>query len=409
MRRWARRARAAGEARPLLADAAAAAVLAVLGVLAVRVGIDTAPAGYRPPPTGVWVGLTLALVLPLALRRRCPLSVLIVVTVVFFPYRIVDVPDLTVSVVVWWLALYSAGAYGQGRGRHWVRGINVVAALGFLAYRLVVVAGAPAHGPLLLRAVFLVLFNAAFVVAAWRFGDLVAERRAHERALADRAARLERDREEEARRAVFDERVRIARELHDVVAHHVSVMGVQAGAARRVMTRQPARAAEALASIEETSRQAVVDLQRMLGFLRQEDEPDALAPQPRLAQLDALVTEVGETGVVVEVSVAGRPRELPPSVEVSAYRIVQEALTNVVKHSTAGRVQVCLAYEPRAFTVEVTDDGDGRTEGAAAPGGHGLIGMRERIGLHRGQFHAGPLPTGGFRVRAAFPDDGRAP
>jgi len=384
-------------------------VLAVLGVLAVRVGIDTAPPGYRPPPAGVWVGLTLALVLPLALRRRCPLAVLIVVTVVFFPYRIVDVPDLTVSVVVWWLALYSAGAYGQERWRNRVRGINVVAALGFLAYRLVVAAGTPVQGPLVLRAVFFVLFNAAFVVAAWRFGDLVAERRAHERALVDRAARLERDRAEEARRAVFEERVRIARELHDVVAHHVSVMGVQAGAARRVMTRQPARAAEALASVEETSRQAVVDLQRMLGFLRQEDEPDALAPQPRLAQLDALVAEVGETGVAVEVSVAGRPRDLPPSVEVSAYRIVQEALTNVVKHSTAGRVQVCLTYEPRVFTVEVTDDGDGRTDGAAAPGGHGLIGMRERVGLHRGQFHAGPLPDGGFRVRAAFPDDGRAP
>ncbi|MGY1702553.1 sensor histidine kinase [Geodermatophilus sp. SYSU D00766] len=409
MRRWVRRARAAGEARPLLADAAAAAVLAVLGVLAVRVGIDTAPPGYLPPPAGVWVGLTLALVLPLALRRRCPLAVLIVVTVVFFPYRIVDVPDLTVSVVVWWLALYSAGAYGHERWRNRVRGINVVAALGFLAYRLVVAAGAPVQGPLLMRAVFFVLFNAAFVVAAWRFGDLVAERRAHERALVDRAARLERDRAEEARRAVFEERVRIARELHDVVAHHVSVMGVQAGAARRVMTRQPARAAEALASVEETSRQAVVDLQRMLGFLRQEDEPDALAPQPRLAQLDALVAEVGETGVVVEVSVAGRPRELPPSVEVSAYRIVQEALTNVVKHSTAGQVQVCLSYEPRVFTVEVTDDGDTRTDGAAAPGGHGLIGMRERVGLHRGRFHAGPLPAGGFRVLAAFPDDGRTP
>jgi signal transduction histidine kinase len=404
--RWAR---AAGEARPVLADSAAAAVLAILGVLAVRVGIDTAPAGYRPPPAGLWVGLTLALVLPLALRRRCPLAVLVVVTVVFFPYRIVDVPDLTVSVVVWWLALYSAGAYGQARWRNWVRGFNVVAALGFLTYRLVVVAGTVVQGPLLLRAVFLVLFNAAFVVAAWRFGDSVAERRAHERVLVDRATQLEREREEEARRAVFDERVRIARELHDVVAHHVSVMGVQAGAARRVMTRQPARAAEALASVEETSRQAVVDLQRMLGFLRREDEPEALAPQPRLAQLDALVTEVGETGVVVEVSVAGQPRELPPSVEVSAYRIVQEALTNVIKHSTASTARVCLAYEPRVFTVEVTDDGDSASDRGSVRGGHGLIGMRERVGLHRGQFLAGPLPAGGFRVRAAFPDDGRAP
>jgi len=161
-----------------VADAAATVLLAALGVMAaVRVGIDTSPPGYRPPPTVVWVLLTLALVLPLAWRRRFPLVVLVVVTVVFFPYRWLDVSDLTVSVVVWWLALYSAGAYGQGAWRNRVRLLDIVSALGFLAYRLGTAGGAVVEGPLLFRAVFFVLFNVAFVVAAWVFGDVVAERR----------------------------------------------------------------------------------------------------------------------------------------------------------------------------------------------------------------------------------------
>jgi signal transduction histidine kinase len=374
--------------------------------MAVRVGIDTAPPGYRPPPTVVWVSLTLALVLPLAWRRHYPLLVLIVVTVVFFPYRIVDVPDLTVSVVVWWLALYSAGAYGHPRWKDRVRALNVTAALGFLAYRLLGNVDTLAQGPVLLRALFFILFNVAFVVAAWVFGDAVAARRQYERQLVDRAAQLEREREERARRAVFDERVRIARELHDVIAHHVSVMGVQAGAARRVMNHQPAKAAEELASIEETSRRAVIELHRMLGFLRREEDDDDLAPQPRLSQLGALVGNIGDGRLEVSVSVAGVPRDLPHSLEVSAYRIVQESLTNVIRHSTAGRVLVGLSYERDRFSVEITDDGRPVNGRQGALGGHGLVGMRERVALHRGELVAGSLASGGFQVRATFPLDG---
>jgi signal transduction histidine kinase len=399
------RAKVALGTRPLVTDAAEAVLLAALGVLAVRVGIDTALPGYRPPPTAVWVLLTLALILPLAWRRRFPLSVLAVVTVVFFPYRLVDVPDLTVSVVVWWLALYSAGAYGRPRRRDLVRALNVVAALGFLAYRLVVVGGSVVEGTQLVRAAFLVLFNIAFVVAAWVFGDVVAERRRQERALLERAAQLEAEREEKARRAVFDERLRIARELHDVIAGQVSVMGVQAGAARRVMERQPARAAEALATIEHTSRHTVDELHRMLGFLRREGEPEDIAPQPRLSRLDTLLDGF-DTGVDVQVSVSGVPRDVPTSLEVSAYRIVQEALTNVVKHSTAEHACVAVAYGDRRLSVAVTDDGRARDGGPSASGGHGLIGMRERVALHRGDLQAGPQPTGGFRVLATFPLDG---
>jgi len=406
------RARVALGARPVATDAAAAALLAALGLMAVRVGIDTALPGYRPPPTAAWVGLTLALILPLAWRRRFPLTVLLGVTVIFFPYRLADVPDLTVSVVVWWLALYSAGAYGRAPWKDRVRALNVVAALGFLAYRLVIVGGAVVQGPQLLRAAFLVLFNIAFVVAAWVFGDVVAERRRQERALVERAEQLEVEREEKARRAVFDERVRIARELHDVIAGHVSVMGVQAGAARRVMERQPSRAAEALATIEQTSRHAVDELHRMLGFLRTEGDSEDIAhrdlalqdiaPQPRLDQLQSLLGSF-DTGLEVQVTVSGVRRDVPASLEVSACRIVQEALTNVLKHSTADNACVAIAYGDAELSIEVTDHGAPRGAGGPLSGGHGLLGMRERVALHRGRLQAGPQPAGGFRVAATFP------
>ena len=383
-----------------------AVALGAVGLLALRVGIDTAPPGSDPPPTAVWVGLTLALILPLTWRRRFPLTVLVTVTAVFFPYRLVDVPDLTVSVVVWWLALYSAGAYGSPRRRDWVRGLNVVAALGFVAYRLVTFEGSLLQGPPLLRNLFVVLFNVVFVVAALAFGNTMARRREYETALVERASELEREREEKARRAVFDERVRIARELHDVVAHHVSVMGVQAGAARRVLQRSPAQAEEALSNIETASRQAVAELQRLLGFLRREGEVDELTPQPGLGQLDALAEEVRHAGLHVEISVEGQVRPLPPTIELSAYRIVQESLTNTIRHAGATKATVLLRYEPRVLQIQVTDDGTGlHSNGEGESPGHGLIGMRERASLHGGRLSAGPRPEGGFGVSASFPLD----
>ena len=383
-----------------------AVALGAVGLLALRVGIDTAPPGSDPPPTAVWVGLTLALILPLTWRRRFPLTVLVTVTAVFFPYRLVDVPDLMVSVVVWWLALYSAGAYGSPRRRDWVRGLNVVAALGFVAYRLVTFEGSLLQGPPLLRNLFVVLFNVVFVVAALAFGNTMARRREYETALVERASELEREREEKARRAVFDERVRIARELHDVVAHHVSVMGVQAGAARRVLQRSPAQAEEALSNIETASRQAVAELQRLLGFLRREGEVDELTPQPGLGQLDALAEEVRHAGLHVEISVEGQVRPLPPTIELSAYRIVQESLTNTIRHAGATKATVLLRYEPRVLQIQVTDDGTGlHSNGEGESPGHGLIGMRERASLHGGRLSAGPRPEGGFGVSASFPLD----
>ena len=200
--------------------------------------------------------------------------------------------------------------------------------------------------------------------------------------------------------------MRIARELHDVVAHHVSVMGVQAGAARRVMGRQPEKAEEVLSSIEASSRQAVVELQRLLGFLRRPDQPDELAPQPDLAQLPELVSKAGQGGLFVELRIDGAPRPLPQTLEVSAYRVIQEALTNALKHSGGSTASVRLDYKPDMLELEVRDDGRGRVaQPSHQIGGHGLIGMRERVSLHGGHLSARQTPQG-FAVRATFPLNG---
>jgi signal transduction histidine kinase len=203
---------------------------------------------------------------------------------------------------------------------------------------------------------------------------------------------------------VFEERVRIARELHDVVAHHVSMMGVQAGAARVVIDRDRVKAKESLTAIEVSSRQAVGELHRLLGFLRQTGDEDDLAPRPGLSQLPRLAASMSESDLAVAVSIEGEERSLPPMLGVSAYRIVQEALTNTLKHAAASRADVRLRYWPDELEVEIIDDGRGATAlSGTSPGGLGLIGMRERAALHGGQLTAGPVSGGGFAVRVKLP------
>jgi signal transduction histidine kinase len=238
---------------------------------------------------------------------------------------------------------------------------------------------------------------------AWLVGFALQERGARAAAAEERAAHAEREREENARRAVFEERVRIARELHDVVAHHVSMMGVQAGAARVVIDRDQAKAKEALGAIEASSRQAVAELHRLLGFLRQAGDRDELAPTPGLSELPRLAASLSDSNLAVGVHVEGEERALPPTVDVSAYRIVQEALTNALKHSAASRADVRVLYRPDALEVEVVDDGRAAAAQADGPGGLGLIGMRERAALHGGRLSAGPRAGGGYGVRAELP------
>ena len=225
--------------------------------------------------------------------------------------------------------------------------------------------------------------------------------------LEERTAELERAREELARRAVTEERLRLARELHDVVAHAMSVIAVQSGVGAHVADSRPEEVGKALAAIEATSRAALTELRRLLGVLRQDSEPQAsLTPVPGLANLDSLLAEVGKAGLAVRVRVEGAPLQLPAGVDLSAYRIVQEALTNVVKHAGPAHAQVTIGYRDQEVSVEVIDDGRGAVTpvGDGREGtGHGLIGMRERVAAFDGELEVGPRPSGGFRVAARLP------
>jgi signal transduction histidine kinase len=241
-------------------------------------------------------------------------------------------------------------------------------------------------------------FFALLVLAVWLAGVFVSSRREAAVLIAE-AAELKR----EAEAAVAEERSRIARELHDIISHTVSVIGLQAGAAERMLDREPERARPPLLSIQERARESVLELRRLFGILREDEERAELTPQPRLAQLSVLLEQVREAGLDVELHIEGDSQLLPPGIELSAYRIVQEALTNILKHAQAGRADVVLRYADRSLELEVTDDG------AAAPAngsGHGLIGMRERAALYGGTLTTGRQPNGGFFVAAQLPLDG---
>jgi len=234
------------------------------------------------------------------------------------------------------------------------------------------------------------------VVIAWLVG-------AYMRELRERASRAEHEREERAAAAVASERARIARELHDIVAHNVSVMVVQAEAADEMLERdKPDRARTPIRQIEETGRAALVDMRRLLGILREGDSRPVFAPQPGIANLELLLAKVRESGLPVELEVRGEPEPLPPGVDLSAYRIVQEALTNTLKYAGPARARVLVRFAPGTLELEVVDDGAGADDNGAN-GGHGLVGMRERVSLFGGELEAGPGPQGGYRVRARLP------
>ncbi len=368
------------------------------------------------------VGWALAVSLPLCLRRTQPLGVLVVVAATFIALQVRGVVEGFMTSVCLFTALYTAGAWG--RDRRAVSAVRLVVVLAMFAWLIVSLTSTPwqellsdgeerpgSIDPVTANVLYTAALNVFFFLGAWRFGD-AAWRDAHSRAaLEQRNEELRREREERARRAVLDERVRIARELHDVVAHHVSTMGVQAGAARRVLDVDPAAARRAIGAVESSSRSAVEEMRRLVGVLREDD--GAVEPPPDLGRLDELV-RAERPGLDVDLRVLGNPRPLPPSASVSAYRVVQEALTNAVRHSGARRASVRLRWLDHSLEVEVVDDGRGGGPGDAAaagapgstaahPGGLGLVGMRERVDLHGGELDVGPRPDGGWRVRARFP------
>jgi signal transduction histidine kinase len=241
----------------------------------------------------------------------------------------------------------------------------------------------------------------ALLIAPGVVGIMFGARTRSLREAEERARLLELERRE----AIAEERTRIARELHDVIAHSVSVMTVQAGAAEEMLKVDPSRAVEPVRAVQETGRQALVEMKRLVGMLREDDEEIGLSPQPGVSDIDRLAAQMREAGLPVELRVEGTARPVPIGVDLSAYRVVQEALTNALKHAGAASAVVTLRYGERDLTVEVTDEGAGH---GVKPGGHGLIGMRERVGIFGGTFEAGPRESGGFEVRALLPFEGAA-
>ncbi len=247
--------------------------------------------------------------------------------------------------------------------------------------------------------------NLVFFTIAWAIGWVLASRTRSTRRLREQAAQLEAERDALAREAVAEERGRIARELHDVVAHSVSVMTVQAGGVRRLLRAEQQREREALLTVEETGRRALAEMRRMVGIMRTDVDASDRAPQPGLENLDHLMGEIRESGLPVALEVEGAPVELPVGVDLSAYRIVQEALTNALKHAGPAHAWVTVRYAPAGVEILVEDDGAGPSAILGLPG-HGLIGMRERVAVYGGTLETGARPGGGFRLRALLPLDG---
>jgi signal transduction histidine kinase len=357
----------------------------LLALTVAAAGIKTAFGGHESNHR-LAIGLAVAATLPIALRRVYPRLVFVVIGSATFVAAIGYDSYWAAGAIV---AFYTIGAHLQRREAA-VYGLTGLVALG-LAIASIGGGGWTSTITLLRLAPF---------VAAWILGDNLRTRRAYLRALEERAAQLEREQEANSRRAAAEEQTRIAREVHDIVAHNLSVIVVQSTAADAVFDSQPDEARRAVRTIEATARRALDELRRVLGVVRSDEEAIELAPQPGLAAIEALADNVRAAGLDVGVDVAGSPCQLPPAFQLSVYRIVQEALTNTLRHADARHATVSLGFDPDELTVEIVDDG------VATPGngaGRGLLGMRERAAVFGGTVEAGPAEGGGYRVAARLP------
>ena len=384
------------------------------GALVVTVLVNSMGAFFydRVPTLPEQFAWTAAMTLPLTVRSRFPIAVLVAVGALFIAGQVRQIGDNLVPSIALFLAIYTVGARERNRPlARWSRVAVIVAMFGWLGVALVEALMAPtgpfegAAGPLdpfVASVAYNIGFNVLFFLSAYRFGDMAWLSARRQAQLAQSAAELRRSQEQNTRGAVVAERVRIARDLHDVVAHHVSVMGVQAGAARRVLDKDRDTASDALRAVEETARSAIGELRGLLGVLRADEpaaEPAGTA-HPGLAQLPELLSTARSAGLEVDFGVYGEERPVPDGVALSAYRVAQEALTNVVKHAGARRVDVRVRYLTDTLEVEVTDDG---RVGSSSGTGFGLLGMRERVAVHGGELEVGPRGDAGYRVRAVLP------
>jgi signal transduction histidine kinase len=341
----------------------------------------------------IGVGLLLLQTLPIAARRAAPLAAL-TISVAAISFHIAlgyeGVPAGTFAALV---ILYSAASMTDVR-RAAIAG--AIAATGITIYFI-----SDRGDPGVTQAVT----TYATYAAAWGVGVYVRSRREYLEVVEERATLLDREREVRSREAVVEERARIARELHDMVGHALSLIVIQAGGAQRVLESKPDLVRNSLASIETTGRQALTDMERMLGMLRTTEEDEAFSPQPGLSEVEVLAARVSEAGLPVKVTIEGSPVPLPASVDLSAYRIIQEALTNALKHAGPAHADVHVRYGDDCLELVIVDDGRGASIDGVdhLSGGRGLIGMRERVALFGGELDAGPRAEGGFRVRARLP------
>ncbi len=339
-------------------------------------------------PRELWLAIPIAIAYSaLAWRRTRPLVAGVVMFVTWIASNVViaDLEPLQSPLIAVLVLSYSMGAYTDGRQ----------AALA----ALVIVAGMTGVVATFEESVFTdFIFPTAFALVAWLAGRGLRTRTRLTEELHEAAVQAQEAHEEEAARAAADERRRIAREMHDVVAHSVSVMVVQAGGARRILERDPRRAVEAAAHIEDVGRAALTEMRRLLGVLQHADDR---APQPTLRELGALVERTRAAGLPVSLTVEGEPRSLPAGMDLAAYRVVQEALTNAIKHAGASPTEVTVRWEPSHLELEIVDTGSHAANGHG--GGHGLVGMEERVKLYDGELRAGRRDGGGFEVVARLP------
>jgi signal transduction histidine kinase len=372
------------------ADAAVAIALACLALVDILGGSDASWGGGGR----VQIVLALAVTLPLAWRVRFPIPVMIVVNaastavvVLAWPHQAAFEPFVAAVI-----AAYSLGAHTAGRRA--IVGIGLMLSFGIGSIVATAVAGQPIGN---------LAAPCFWLLGTWIVGRIIHGRRRRTMELEALTQELARQRDLQAQAAVAVERGRIARELHDIVAHNVSMMVVQAGAAAQVLEGQHPDVGNALNAIAETGRATVNEMRTLLGVLRAGDTDDApLNPQPGIAELEQLVRSVREAGLPVELQVEGEPTPLPQALDLSAFRIVQEALTNTLRHAGRARAKVVVRYHREAVEVEVQDDGSG-DDGTPLGGGHGLIGIRERVLMLNGEVEAGRCAEGGFRIRARLP------
>jgi signal transduction histidine kinase len=367
------------------ADTALAALVAALFV--VQIATEEHFAGKRAAA----LAAALLFSITVAWRRRQPL-VPLVTGAALIEFSNLAVPPLGNTgtfFLAYVLVIYAAGRYLTGRA--------------LLAAGLVLVVAFPlaAIEPGQSFSVSDGAFIAVAFVGPFVAGLVIRRRLESESVLHTRAFELERERDVKAREAVALERVRIARELHDVVAHAISVIVLQARGGRRMLPEPATETRAALDAIESAGEQALTEMRRLLGMLRHDDDELALAPQPSLSRIDDLVRSLRGAGLPIELRIEGEPAALPPGVDVSAFRIIQEALTNALKHAGPARASVTLRYSPVDVELEIIDDGAGDGNGGGS--GHGLAGIRERVAVYGGEVQSGQLPEGGYAVRARLP------